>query len=65
MPSLTPPLPKDVIIKGRVPANVKFEVVQVKDDGSYLSWIAPDRKSKKKGATRIQVRIVEYKLMGI
>jgi len=45
---------------GRVPANVKFEVVQVLDDGSYLSWIAPDRKSKKKGATRIQVRIVEY-----
>ena len=38
---------------GRVPANVKFEVVQVLDDGSYLSWIAPDRKSKKKGATRI------------
>jgi len=45
---------------GRVPANVKFEVVQVLDDGSYFSWIAPDRKSKKKGATRIQVRIVEY-----
>ena len=23
-------------------------------------WIAPDRKSKKKGAARIQVRVVEY-----
>ena len=45
---------------GRVPANVKFEVVKVLADGSYLSWIAPDRKSKKKGATRIQVRVVEY-----
>ncbi|MBD2054891.1 transposase [Oculatella sp. FACHB-28] len=45
---------------GRVPANVKFEVEQVLDDGSYLSWIYPDRKSKKKGATRIQVRVVEY-----
>lgn len=45
---------------GRLPANVKFEVVKVLEDGSYLSWIAPDRKSKKKGATRIQVRIVEY-----
>ena len=42
---------------GRVPANVKFEVVKVLADGSYLSWIAPDRKSKKKGATRIQVRV--------
>ena len=30
------------------------------DDGSYLSWIAPDRKSKKKGATRIKVRVIEY-----
>lgn len=47
-------------ILGRVPANVKFEVVKVFDDGSYLSWIAPDRKSKKKGATRIKVRIIEY-----
>ena len=25
-------------------------------------WIAPDRKSKKKGATRIPVRVVEYKI---
>jgi hypothetical protein len=45
---------------GRVPANVKFEVEQVLDDGSYLSWIYPDRKSKKKGATRVQVRVIEY-----
>lgn len=47
---------------GRVPANVKFEVVQVLADGSYFSWIAPDRKSKKKGATRIRVRVIEYKI---
>lgn len=45
---------------GRVPANVKFEVVQVLDDGSYLSWIAPDRKSKKKGSGKITVRVIEY-----
>jgi len=45
---------------GRVPATAKFEVVQVLEDGSYLSWIAPDRKSKKKGALRIQVRVIEY-----
>lgn len=45
---------------GRVPANVKFEVEKVLDDGSYLSWIAPDQKSKKKGGRRIQVRVIEY-----
>ncbi len=45
---------------GRVPANVKFEVEQVLDGGSYLSWIYPDRKSRKKGATRVQVRVIEY-----
>jgi hypothetical protein len=47
-------------ILGRVPAHVKFEVLKTFDDGSYLSWIAPDRKSKKKGATRIKVRVIEY-----
>lgn len=45
---------------GRVPANVKFEVVKEFTDGSYLSWIAPDRKSKKKGGLRIPVRVIEY-----
>ena len=45
---------------GRVPANVKFEPVKPLDDGSYLSWINPDRKSAKKGATRIQVRVIDY-----
>ncbi|MEO1433758.1 MAG: IS4 family transposase [Cyanobacteria bacterium J06633_8] len=47
-------------ILGRVPAHVKFEVVKTFKDGSYLSWIAPDGKSKKKGATRIAVRVIEY-----
>lgn len=45
---------------GRVPKNVKFQVEKVLDDGSYLSWIAPDGKSKKKGATKIMVRVIEY-----
>ena len=40
--------------------SVKFEVETVLDDGSYLSWIAPDGKSKKKGCTKIQVRVIEY-----
>jgi len=45
---------------GRVPSHVKFQVIETFDDGSYLSWIAPDGKSKKKGATRIPVRVIEY-----
>ncbi len=62
---------------GRVPANVKFPAHQDLDDGSYLSWINPDRtlasrfngsqtrnalarKSKKKGSTKILVRVIEY-----
>lgn len=45
---------------GRVPANVKFEVEQVLRDGSYLSWIYPDGKSKKKGGTPLRVRVIEY-----
>ena len=45
---------------GRVPKNVKFQVEKALSDGSYLSWIAPDGKSKKKGATPIMVRVIEY-----
>ena len=45
---------------GRVAKNVKFPIEKVLEDGSYLSWIAPDRKSKKKGGTRIAVRVIEY-----
>lgn len=45
---------------GRVPKNVKFEVVQTFADGSFLSWIAPDRESKQKGAERIPIRVIEY-----
>ncbi len=45
---------------GRVPKNVKFQVEKGLEDGSYLSWIAPDGKSKKKGGTKILVRVIEY-----
>jgi hypothetical protein len=45
---------------GRVPKNVKFPPHKFFDDGSYLSWINPDRRSKKKGFTKIQVRVIEY-----
>ena len=45
---------------GRVPKNVLFPVEKVLEDGSYLSWIAPDGKSKKKGGTKIMVRVIEY-----
>lgn len=45
---------------GRVPANVKFVVEQTLEDGSYLAWIAPSGKLKRKGCGRIQVRVIEY-----
>ena len=45
---------------GRVPKNVKFQVEKDLEDGSYLSWIAPDGTSKKKGGTKILVRVIEY-----
>ncbi len=45
---------------GRVPKNVKFNVEKVLEDGSYLSWVAPDGKSKKKGHTKILLRVIEY-----
>jgi len=45
---------------GRVPKNVKFQAEKVLEDGSYLSWIAPDGKSKNKGGTKIMVRVIEY-----
>ena len=45
---------------GRVPKNVKFPVEKILSDGSYLSWIAPDGKLKKKGGRKILVRVVEY-----
>jgi len=41
---------------GRVPANVKFPVEQILEDGSYLSWIYPDGKSRKKGCTFLGAR---------
>jgi hypothetical protein len=44
----------------QVPANAKFSVEKVLDDGSYLSWIHPDGKSKKKGGTKILLRVIEY-----
>ena len=47
---------------GRVPANIKFSVEKVLEDGSYLSWIAPDRKSKTEGAAKIQLRVIEYSI---
>jgi Insertion element 4 transposase N-terminal/Transposase DDE domain len=45
---------------GRMPKNVKFPVDKVLEDGSYLSWINPDGKSRKKGAAKIRVRVIEY-----
>jgi len=45
---------------GRVPSNANFKVEKILENGSYISWIHPDPKSKKKGAKKIQVRVIEY-----
>ena len=45
---------------GRIPANVKFLVEEPLADGSYLSWIYPPGKLRKRGSKPIQVRVIEY-----
>ena len=45
---------------GRIPANVKFLSEKTLDDGSYLSWIYPSRKLRKKGQKPILLRVIEY-----
>jgi Insertion element 4 transposase N-terminal/Transposase DDE domain len=45
---------------GRIPANVKFLNEEALEDGSYLSYIYPSGKLRKKGFEAIQVRVIEY-----
>ena len=45
---------------GRIPCNVKFLNEIQLDDGSYLSWIYPPGKLRKKGFKPVQVRVIEY-----
>jgi len=45
---------------GRIPANVKFLVEEPLEDGSYLSWIYPSGKLRKKGGQPILLRVIEY-----
>lgn len=47
---------------GRIPANVKFLAEQPLSDGSYLSWIYPSGKLRKKGLEPIMVRVIEYRI---
>jgi hypothetical protein len=45
---------------GRIPVNVKFSVEKPLADGSYLSWIYPSGKLRKKGCQPILLRVIEY-----
>lgn len=45
---------------GRIPANVKFLVETPLADGSYLSWIYPSGKLRKKGCQPLLLRVIEY-----
>lgn len=47
---------------GRIPANIKFLNDKPLEDGSYLSWIYPSGKLRKKGCEPILVRVIEYKV---
>lgn len=44
----------------RIPCNVKLLNEIQLDDGSYMSWIYPSGKLRKKGFNPIQVRVIEY-----
>lgn len=45
---------------GRISANVKFLAEKPLEDGSYLSWIYPSGKLRKKGCKPLMVRVIEY-----
>lgn len=45
---------------GRIPSNVKFLAEKPLEDGSYLSWLNPLGKLRKKGCQPIMVRVIEY-----
>ncbi len=45
---------------GRIPANVKFLAELPLEDNSYLSWIYPSGKLRKKGLKPIPLRVIEY-----
>ena len=47
---------------GRIPSNVKFTNETQQKDGSYLSFIYPPGKFRKKGFPPIKIRVIEYKV---
>jgi hypothetical protein len=49
----------------RCASNRQLPVVKVLDDGSYLSVIYPDTKSRKTRSGEIMLRVIEYNLPGV
>ena len=49
----------------RVKRNLRLELLERFDDGSYLSIIYPSEKDRRKGTNGIYVRVIEYKLVGV
>jgi len=45
---------------GRVPAHVVFKPVQYLPDGSYLAYIRPSERPRRKAGERLLVRVIEY-----
>ena len=52
----------DLVI--RVRKNMQFPIVQVLDDGSYLSVMVPSRDLKRQGARPLRIRVIEYHVVG-
>jgi len=59
-PMVSATLSKGCDYLGRIPSNVKFLNETHLEDGSYLSFINPPGKFRKKGFKRIQLRVIEY-----
>ena len=55
------------LVSPKIPSTEIFKAIEIAipastqlDDGSYLSWIYPSGKLRKKGFKPIQVRVIEY-----
>ena len=51
---------KGAHVLGRLPSHVTPQFIRQLDDGSYLAYLAPSDKKRRKAGERIKVRIIEY-----
>lgn len=51
---------KGAHVLGRLPSTVNPQFISRLDDGSYLAYLVPSNKKRRKAGERIEVRIIEY-----